>query len=180
MAAPHRQRVRAVVLAGLLGVLPSAARAQTPSASFDDLRAILKDGQTVVVTDTAGQRIKGKLRDVSSSPPSLVLAGPAPRTFPASSIAEVRKTEGVLNGALIGAGIGTGLALWDYLIDPSEPGNGVIFVVSIGLGTAIGAGIDALRDGGRVVYRSGMPKRSVTFVPIAQRGRRGVQVSVRF
>lgn len=180
MAAPHRQRVRAVVLAGLLGVLPSAARAQTPSASFDDLRAILKDGQTVVVTDTAGQRIKGKLRDVSSSPPSLVLAGPAPRTFPASSIAEVRKTEGVLNGALIGAGIGTGLALWDYLIDPSEPGNGVIFVVSIGLGTAIGAGIDAMRDGGRVVYRARSQARNLSMAPMIAGGRRGVRVSVRF
>ncbi|HEU4890002.1 MAG TPA: hypothetical protein VFT47_00535 [Vicinamibacterales bacterium] len=180
MAAPQRHRVRAVVLVGLLGALPSAARAQPPAASFDDLRAILKNGQTIVVTDIAGQRIKGKLRDVSSSPPSLVLAGPAPRTFLASSIAEVRKTEGVLNGALIGAGIGAGLALWDYLIDPSEPGNAAIFAVSMGLGTAIGAGIDALRDGGRVVYRSGMPKRSVTFVPIAQRSRRGVQVAVRF
>ena len=24
---------------------------------------------------------------------------------------------------LIGASVGAGLALWDYLIDPSEPGN---------------------------------------------------------
>ena len=177
MAASHCRRCVLVVL--VLGIA-GAARAQPPAASVADLRAILKNGQTIVVTDTAGQRIKGKVREVSSSPPSLVLEGPAPRTFLESSIADVRKTEGVLNGALIGGGIGAGLALWDYSIDPSEPGNGIIFGISICLGTAIGAGIDALRDGGRVVYRAGAAKRSVTLAPIAQRRRQGVQVAVRF
>ena len=179
MAVPHCRRWPTIVFVVLLSG-PAGARAQTPAASFADLLAILKHGQAVVVTDTTGQRIKGKLRDVSSSPPSLVFAGPVPRTILDSSIVEVRTTEGVLSGALIGAGIGAGLALWDYAIDPSEPGNGIIFAVSIGLGTAIGAGIDALRDGGRVVYRAGAPKHSVTLAPIAQRSRRGVQVSVRF
>jgi hypothetical protein len=44
---------------------------------------------------------------------------------------------------LVGAAIGTGLATWDYMIDPSEPENAVIFAVAVGLGTAIGAGIGA-------------------------------------
>ena len=60
-------------------------------------------------------------------------------TLPKSRIASVATAaDPVWNGALIGAGFGTGLAMWDYLIDPSEPGNAAIFTVAIGLGTAIG------------------------------------------
>jgi hypothetical protein len=82
---------------------------------------------------------------------------------------------------LIGGGIGTGLAIWDYLIDPSEPGNGVIVAVAIGLGTAIGAGVDALLSrGGKVLYRSGHPTSSVALSALAGKGRQGVLVSVRF
>jgi len=182
MAGLNRRRLRTpvLVLVLVLSMAPAAARAQTPATSFEELRLILKNGQTIVVTDANGQRTKGKVRDVSTSPPSLVIVAPAPLTFPAGSIAEIRTTDSLLNGALIGAGIGTGLAVWDYLIDPSEPGNGAIFAVAIGLGTAIGAGIDALIDGRRVLYRSGQQKRSLTIAPIHARDRRGVQVAVRF
>ena len=176
----NRRRARTFVVVLILSLAPGAARAQTAATSFEELRRMLKNGQTIVVTDTSGQRTTGKVRDVSTSPPSLVIAVPGPRTFHADSVAEIRTTDRLLNGALIGAGVGTGLAVWDYLIDPSEPGNGAIFAVAIGLGTAIGAGIDALIDGRRVVYRPGGQKRSLAIAPIAARDRRGVQVAVRF
>ena len=180
MAVLHHRRFGPVILLLILSAAPSAARAQPAASSFEELRPMLRNGQTIVVTDTTGQRITGKVRDVSTSPPSLVIAVPAPRTFRAESIAEIRTTDRVINGALIGAGVGTGLAVWDYLIDPSEPGNGAIFAVAIGLGTAIGAGIDALIDRQRVLYRSGTQKGSLTIAPIAGRARRGIQVAVRF
>ena len=108
-----------------------------------------------------------------------MLPSKAPSEVSESSVAEVRTSDRVWNGALIGAGVGTGLALWDYLIDPSEPGNGPIFAFAIGTGAAIGAGIDAWR-GGRVVYRAGTRTRTIMVVPLAARTRRGVQVAVRF
>lgn len=172
--------VRTFVLVLIVGAAPGLARAQTPATSFDELRLRLKNGQTVVVTDTSGQRIKGKVRELSGSPPALAVLTPAPRTFVEGSIAEIRTTDSLLTGALVGGGIGAGLALWDYLIDPSEPGNGVIFGVAIGVGTAVGAGIDALIDGRRLLYRAGPQERTVTIAPIAARNRKGVQVSVRF
>ena len=171
-------RTFAVVLA--LGVVPEAARAQTPATSFEELRTILKEGRTIVVTDASGQQIKGKVRELSGSPPSLVIAAPGPRTFTEGAVTEIRTSDSLVNGALIGGSIGTGLAMWDYFIDPSEPGNGIIFTVAIGLGTAIGAGIDALRDGRRVLYRPAQPKRSLTIAPLAGRDRRGVQIRVLF
>ena len=172
--------MRSFILMVTICLSPSVARAQAPATSFADLRAVLKPGQTIVVTDANGQRIKGKVRDVALSPPALVIAAPAPRTFTEGSITEIRTTDSLLTGAILGGSIGAGLALWDYLIDPSEPDNGAIFAVAIGLGTAVGAGIDALIDGSRVLYRSGQQQRRVTVAPIATAHRQGVRVSVRF
>jgi hypothetical protein len=158
---------------------PSPAPAQTLSNSFEELRLLLKNGQTVVVTDATGQRTKGKVADVSSS--SLVVLVPDARTFTERTVSEIRASDPVWNGALIGAAIGTGLALWDYLIDPSEPGNAVVFTVAIGLGTAIGAGIDALVNrGGTLLYVSPRPIRRVMLSPILGKDRQGALVSVRF
>ena len=82
---------------------------------------------------------------------------------------------------LVGAAIGTGLAVWDYMIDPSEPGNAVIFGVAIGLGTAIGAGIDALRTkGGKLLYASSRQSAEVQVLPLLDNNRQGVLVCIRF
>ena len=158
---------------------PSPAPAQTLSNSFEELRQVLEKGQTVVVTDASGQRTKGKVADVSSS--SLVVLIPEARTFTEGTVREIRVTDPLSNGALIGAGIGTGLAMWDYLIDPSEPGNAAIFTVAIGLGSAIGAGIDALvNKGGKILYASRRQTRRLMISPVLAKDRQGAQVSVRF
>ena len=82
---------------------------------------------------------------------------------------------------LIGAAIGTGLATWDYLIDPSEPGNAAIFTVAIGLGAAIGAGIDALRTkGGKLLHASSRQTTAMRVLPLLERNRQGALVCIRF
>src|SRR5258706_4113254 len=162
----------------LIGV-PRPAAAQTAANSFEELRKVLKRGQTVIVTGASGEQTKGKVADVSRS--SLVVRIPEARTFAEGTVTEIRVTDPVSNGALIGAAIGTGLAMWDYLIDPSEPGNAVVFTVAIGLGTAVGAGIDALVNrGGKVVYASPRQTRRLTNSSVIRTDRQGVLVSVRF
>ncbi len=168
-------------IAGLLAasafLTPVAAPAQTVASSFDELRRVLKTGQTVIVTDTGGRQIKGKVSDVGSS--ALVILIPQSRTFAESSVMEIEGTDSLWNGALLGAGIGTGFAMWDYLIDPSEPGNGAIFTVAIGLGTAIGAAIDKLLTRG-LLYRAPPQMRNLKISALTENERRGVLVSVRF
>jgi hypothetical protein len=166
-------------LAVFVILAPSPAPAQTVSTSFEELGQVLKKGQTVVVTDATGQQAKGKVADVS--PASVVVLIPAARTFTEHTVSEIRATDPVWNGALIGAAIGTGFAMWDYLIDPSEPGNAAIFTVAIGLGSAIGAGIDALVNrGGTLVYAAPRQPRRVTISPVLGKDRQGALVSVRF
>ena len=173
----HQRLRSSLALVAIL--VPSPAPAQTPATSFAELRKILRDGETVIVTDTSGQRSKGRVTGVALSPPALEITAPKARTFPESSVTEIRATDGLRNGALLGGSIGLGFAIWDYLIDPSEPGNAIVFTVAIGMGTAIGAGIDAL-IGGRVLYRPHPPRRSLTISPLATRARQGLVVSVRF
>lgn len=167
------------LLAVFVILAPSPAPAQTVAGSFEELRQVLKKGQTVVVTDASGQRIRGKVGDVS--PSSITVLIPDARTFGEGTVAEVRRANSWKKGALIGAGVGAGLAIWDYRIDPSEPGNAAITAVAVGLGTAIGAGIDALVNrGGKVLYRPRQRTPTMAISPLGRRGQQGVLVSVRF
>lgn len=174
MMRSHRRRLAGFVAAAALW--PAAVRAQATAQSFDDLPRVLRAGQTVVVTDTTGHRVKGKVDRLS--PASITVGG---RTLADSSVRELRLPDRLWNGMLTGAAIGTGLAAWDYLIDPSEPGNGAIFTVAIGLGAAIGAGVDAVTArSGRLVYASRRKTAPVQVVPVITRQRQGVRVRIRF
>ena len=165
-------------LAVLIILIPKASPAQTVASSFEELPQVLKKGQNVVVIDAGGQRTKGRVADVSAS--SLVLM-PDARTFAEAAVTEIRATDPVLNGALIGAAVGLGFAMWDYLIDPSEPGNAAVFAVAIGLGTAVGAGTDALVNRrGKILFASPRQTRRLIISPILRKDRQGVLASVRF
>lgn len=166
------------VIAAAAMLFPGDLGAQVAARSFEELPSILKVGQTLVVTDASGRQTKGRLMDVS--PFALVVTTPDARTFAAGTVAEIRLPDSLLSGTLIGAAAGAGLAAWDYWIDPSEPGNGAITVAAIGLGGAIGAGVDALRTGGRVLYRSPQQRSKPTLSPLLGKDRQGVLVTVRF
>ena len=186
-----RQRIL-IGFGAAVALLPSSTGTQTAARSFDELQQVLKVGQVVVVTDETGSKSKGTVAEVSRS--SLVIltkqlvrgaAAREPdtcigrRTFSETAVTEIRQPDPWRNGALIGAGVGAGLALWDYLIDPSEPGNAAITAVAVGLGTAIGAGIDALIEGNRVFYAA-VRQRRVTISTLPGKNRQGALVSVRF
>ena len=167
------------LLAVFVILAPRPVPAQTVASSFEELRQILKKGQTVVVTDASGQQIRGSVGDLS--PSSLTVLIPDPRTFVEGAVAEIRRPNSWKKGALIGAGVGAGFAIWDYSIDPSEPGNAAVTAVAIGLGTAIGAGVDALvgKDG-KLLYRPPHRTFSLAISPLVRADRQGVLMSIAF
>ena len=63
---------------------------------------------------------------------------PHRRTFTEGTVADIRTGDRLWNGALIGAAIATRLAIWDYLIDSSEPGNASVLAAALALGPAAG------------------------------------------
>lgn len=165
----------------LLLCCPSGAHAQT-AHTFDALQGAVKANDLVVVTDETGRKTKGRIVDVSGASLGVSAAtrsgAPETRRFAEGTVSEIRAADPLWNGALIGAGAGIGLATWDYLIDPSEPGNAVVFTVAIGLGTAIGAGLDGLVH--KVLYLRPRQATSMSVLPLVGNRRQGVVVSVRF
>jgi hypothetical protein len=187
--APHHPQLAGLILA--LVVLPSGAGAQTPGPhdgrDWLEIEA-LAPGTRIVVTLTTGEKRVGDFRLATADGLTIAVRSTNGRqhareeTVPASLIATVTTARDTAwNGAIIGAGIGAALASWDYLIDPSEPDNAAIFTVAIGLGTAIGAGIDALvNKDGKLLYTSPRQTATVTVLPFLRKNQHGVIVSIRF
>lgn len=174
MLSPNRCRLGAFIFG--VALFPGSAGAQTATHSFEELQRMLKVRQTVLVTDESGQEVKGRVDKVSTA--SITVGG---RLFSAAAIREIKLPDPLWNGMLVGAAIGTGLATWDYMIDSSEPGNAVVFTLAIGLGTAIGAGIDALRTkGGRLLYASPRQTVAIRLSPLLDGSRQGALVCIRF
>jgi hypothetical protein len=180
MGSLNRCLLRTCVLALLVDA--RAAQAQT-ARTFEDLARVVSANDLVVVTDEAGNKIKGRVVDVSASALGVSAANRSSsaldtRTFADGTVRKITAADPVWNGAIIGAAAGVGFATWDYLIDPSEPGNAAVFAVAIGLGTAVGAGIDGLVH--RVIYRRPRHPSRTKVLPLLGHGRQGVLVSVRF
>ena len=97
--------------------------------------------------------------------------------------------DSLLNGTLIGAGVGfatgfVGLAAFNAKETATGPiwdGEAIGSYVSAGfLGAAIGAGLGAVIDLARKDQQSPFPKRPVTIRPIVQKHRRAVIASLKF
>jgi hypothetical protein len=131
----------AIVMAAML--MPVHSYAQTVASSFADLPTVLKPGQTIVVTDAAGHRTKGKF--VGMRLDSLVLSVPGERTFAERDVLKVKRSDPIWNGAVIGGLIigglcarvcGQGLDSRNRLLP--------VIAVNAGFGALIGAAMDAL------------------------------------
>jgi len=185
-----------VVLAVLV---PTQARTQTIAPSFSELQKILKAGDLVVVTDERGRDTKAKIGEVL--PSSLLVltrettsdslgtreTWTAKRTFGEAAVSQIRRTDPLSNGGLIGFAAGAaGAALW--LLGPCATGSDAYLQVCVGPsiamvvgGTLAGVAIDA-GFGNDLVYRAPFVSgRSVTssLSPFLA-GRRGVSFRVRF
>lgn len=166
---------------------PLQRDAQTGAKSFGELRGVLLVGQTIVVTDVAGVNTKGEVAEVSAE--SLVLlnrdAYGSLRTtrFAADSVTQVRRTDTLWNGILIGAGVGVGVTVGvtQHLCGPDDPecsanAGGVLGLALVPASAAAGALIDKL-IGNNLIYRPSSPRGpSVAVSP--RIGTRGLEMSL--
>lgn len=182
-------------LAAATLVAPAAAQQPEPSglkarsttsqpqesvATFDQLANRIAVGERLWVTDTDGHVTRGRLDRLTSS--DLTLDANGTQRFEADGISLIRhrQRDSVKNGAFIGLGVGGGMATaWciGALADDSgdidaavECSEGFIFA---GLGTLIGAGVDAIIPGKlSVIYRAtsgpgpAQAHRSLSVVPV--------------
>ncbi len=183
----------AALLLAACGV-PGLAGAQTQSPAFGDLPRLLRPGDPVVVTDAAGRKTKGRVREAQAS--SLVLELPATidrgrriRTFLEPDVTTVARTDSVINGTLIGLAAGAAAA-WAFLrgncgapgYDPecSAIAGPVGLLIFLPAGSVAGALVDRA-IGNQVLYRASPASPSgVTVVPWLGQGAKGARISLRY
>jgi hypothetical protein len=165
----------------ILLLIAAPAQGQELAGTFDQLRVLIRAGDTLTITDASGQRVRGKLADLSAT--TLVLDTPGlRRTLQVTEVDIIQKrgADSLKNGALIGLGIGAGLSALAIGAATREGGYaaaGALFYGGIGAG--IGAGVDALIEGQRVIYaRSTSSTPGVSIAPIVTRSRQGVLFTV--
>ena len=149
---------RVMWLAFLL-TLPAGAGAQELAGSFDQLRVLVKAGDTVRVTDSRGEIVRGSILGLSSSSLALQVAG-RQQTFAEGDIAAIhqRRNDSLANGARWGFAVGAGLGvLGGIAIAREYEGGGGALIPILGLvygsiGAGAGAGIDAMNRGEQVIY----------------------------
>ena len=150
---------RALVV-GLLVTVPAAAtEAQELAGSFEQLRVLVKPGDTVRVTDSSGQEARGPIVDLSATSLSLRVGGDR-RTFLERDIAAIhqRRHDSLANGAKWGFAVGAGLGVLAGAVVASEykDGGGVFIPLLAltygGMGAGVGAGLDAMHSSDQVIF----------------------------
>ena len=157
---------------------PGIAGAQTPAASFDELKPRLQPGASVVITDAAGGQVRGKVTAVSGTSLNVLSQG-KPRTFAPGEVGLItsRQRDSLWNGLLIGAAAGTAPAIYWAIADPNEC-TGLCMddlLVGVSVGTAIGLAVDAAMKKNVVVFRA-----PLTIAPVVSPRRAGVGLTISF
>jgi hypothetical protein len=164
----------------------TAAEAQELAGTFEQLRVLVKTGDTLTVTDNSGEPVRGKLAKLSAGSLVLDVSGTS-REFHSIDVNTIEKrgSDSLKNGALIGMAVGGGLAAiaMGATLGNSDANAGVFVVGALlygGIGAGIGVGIDALVEGRRVIYASsGSARNRITVAPIFDGRRKGAVVSLR-
>ena len=165
-------------------LIAASAEAQQLAGTFDQLRVLVKSGDTLTITNSTGQRTQGKLTLLSESSLVLDVSG-ALHPFQAADVDTIEKrgSDSLKNGALIGLGVAGGLGTLAATSVASREEAGLVAIAALlyaGIGAGIGAGIDALIEGRRVIYAGANSNRTTFHIsPILSRQGKGVMLSVR-
>src|SRR5262249_34736187 len=161
---------------------------------FSELRALVRPGDTLRISEVSGRKTSGRLGTLSPTSLELVsmstdasgrtVAVPKAQLSP-SDVAEIRvvRRDSLLNGTLIGlaAGAGPFLAVW-----PAAAGSEVEINVALGAlvggvaGAAIGAAVDASRHRQVTVFRAAPRAARLRIAPLVSPSTVGIRTAVRF
>ena len=167
-----------LVLAAATATAPLAG---AQSLSFDRLALELNQGDRVTVTDSGGQKLQGRIVDLSPSILSLQ-AGALRRDLNRDDVSVVQRRErdSLTNGAVFGFASGVGVALALILVVGEGGGSAPWYALFGAAGAGIGAGLDSLHQGSRVIYRAAPSNRRLAVSPRLSRDGAVLSVSLGF
>jgi hypothetical protein len=162
------------LLAGLL-LLPAAAHAQVIAQSLEELRLKVKSGDIIYVRDETGREQRAQIVELTPAVLSVSMSGKT-REFTDRSVLRIRQRQhdSLWTGAVIGAGVGgaLGALAGSFSEDCSHRTTAcagpVLSLGAVGLG--VGAGIDAMIQGRKVIYDAGRKSARVVVKPTIMRG----------
>jgi hypothetical protein len=177
-------RIALYVVLALFAASPAAAQTDTQR-----IAKLLTADQHVVVVDSAGRELDGRVNSVTLDSLGLVVDGQTIE-LPVDDIVKIdHPRDGLGNGAWIGFGIFAGMTATMLAINPvcrdmlgCERPSFPVMVWAVGMtgatGAGIGAGIDALigRNKAAIYRRGASPRASIA--PAIGSGVRGGVVSV--
>ena len=171
------------VVVGLGHVTPAGA--QELATSFNQLRVLVKTGDTLTVTDSDGRELRGEVATLSVTSLDMIINGQS-RALQESQVLTIRlkRADTLANGAKIGFGIGLAFGVIGGLAISDEFGLGAIPLLALpygALGAGIGVGVDALSVSTNVIF-SQPSGRTVTLkvAPIVGSHATGVRVALGF
>jgi hypothetical protein len=140
---------------------------------------------TVWITDATGREEKGRITRITDETISTLASNDVVRQFKSDEVVRVqaRRSDSILNGALIGAGaaVASGLFLcsltepWEICRDDVGP------MLRIGaLGAGIGIAVDAVIRGRTVIYEAPNRGARISAQPIVGRTVGGLRVTLAF
>lgn len=173
-----------IFIAALCLATASLARAQSASTNTSsDMTALekkLKSGDQIVVTTQDGAEVQGRFADVSATGLALESNG-ARQQISANQIRRVkRRRNGIVLGAVIGAGAGAAVGL--ILMAPAynESGDGTVaFALPLAAGVGAGIAIDALLVKPRTVFER-KPAVRTTVLPLVSPTMIGARAGITF
>jgi hypothetical protein len=167
-------------------LMPAIAGAQ----AFDPNK--IRVGQTVFVRDLSGAETRGVVQAADESKlvvkyGSGLLRDPSDptkllndtRVFTPAEVDRVRRPGPIWDGAVKGALVALVPVVLVAAAECYDCELGSAYAGMMGIGAAIGLGIDAAW-GPKTVYRNRGASRKVALAPIAGRNRRGIAASIRF
>ena len=179
---------RLVAICSLLMAVAPRVQAQEVATSFDQLRVLLKRGDTVRVTDTAGREIRGQIAELSSSSIGILVGGNRSDLVEGDVRTISQQRHGNLStGAKWGFGIGAAFGLISGLASAGPHCNGcggfllLSSAIEGAIGSGIGVGISASMTNQHVIYaKPGTTSVTLTVSPLVTRNRQGMIVSFGF
>ncbi len=169
----------------LAAVAATASLAEAQPVSFDRLALQLNQGDSVTVTDSDGRRLRGRIVDLSASALALQTDG-LRRELNRGDISAIQRRErdSLTNGALVGFASGVALAVMLVSVECSgcagDADNMRWYALFGAAGAGIGAGLDSLHQGSRIVYRASSSDRRLAVSPVVSPERQGVSLSLGF
>lgn len=124
---------------GSIVLLAALVHAQARDAQWDALIPLLRTGESLQVTDTAGRTVQGRVVQVTSSRLDLITRGNQPYTIDQPDVVRITGKDSNLNGMMFGllGGLGVGAALGGA----GCGGDSSCSAAQLAVGLPVGAGV---------------------------------------